>query len=261
MNIFRSFLLRGMSLLGLLFVLRFAASESKENFHGYIDLRAALLVFVAPIFVLILFQKDRFEIRSLIQRIRSMSRLDSSALGQELNGQTEAATGQFGLSRILKFTENHPDSMVSYAGDLVAARFKPEEVARFLTQKIQAEDLLWQAIANAFGFLAKMAPYFGMLATVMGMIKLLENMSDFTKISQSMALAMQGTLYGLVSFTLVYSPIQKYLTGWREQALRRNEMIAKWFVLVAQKADTSYVREELRSMGVSSEFSQMGGNA
>ena len=38
-----------------------------------------------------------------------------------------------------------------------------------------------------FGFLAKMAPYFGMLATVIGMISLLKNMQDFSKISSSMA--------------------------------------------------------------------------
>src|SRR6185437_8285523 len=106
---------------------------------------------------------------------------------EDLAKNTPLARGQFGFSHTLKMAENHPDALVKYAGDLYSAKFTAEEMEDLLVRRIQAEDNQWQNLCSAFGFLAKMAPYFGMLAPVIGMVKLLENLTDFTKISGSMA--------------------------------------------------------------------------
>jgi flagellar motor component MotA len=166
---------------------------------------------------------------------------------EELERNTGMARGQYGYSHLLKMTESHLDSTVRYAGEIFSARFSTEELAQLLMRRLEAEDAQWQTAYSAFGFLAKMAPYFGMMATVIGMVKLLENMSDFSGISTNMALAMQGTLYGLVSFLLIYSPMQRFFQEVRIQIMKRNEMVVKWFILISEQADPTFIQKELRS--------------
>jgi flagellar motor component MotA len=233
--------------LGLAATLGIAFSEAGSTYRGYFDLRAGLLVFAAPVLVLTLFQKQPLRLRSLVARLSRLRSQTPEDLGSELSRNSAAARGQYGFSHVARFSEGHADPLVRYAGALYSSRFDGDEIARLLTQRIQAEDSEWQAVGAALGFLTKMAPYFGMLATVIGMIKLLENMNDFTRISGSMALAMQGTLYGLLSFTLLYSPLQRYVTGCRDEALKRNELVARWFVLLAEQADPAYIERDMGS--------------
>lgn len=253
MKFTRKLLIKTIALIAIAATLKITFSTTLDQGHGYVDVRAALLVFGMPLFVLILFDKGGVQWRSLLNRVREAMNLETESLRQQLEEQTSNVTGQYASSHILKLTESHSDSFVRYAGGLVTARFHPEELSQLLSQKIEAEDLEWQGFAETLSFLAKMAPYFGMLATVVGMVRLLENMNDFSKISGSMALAMQGTLYGLISFTLVYSPILKMLSSWRDHVRQRNEMIAHWFVLIASKADSAFIREDLKSTSFQAE--------
>jgi biopolymer transport protein ExbB/TolQ len=221
------------------------SNQAGQAFHGGLDLRAGLLVFVAPVLVSIFYSSDRFPLGWALARWQEQRKMPNEHLARALSEATEAALGTYGASRILRLTEDANDSFLAYAGEIHATRFKREEMAHLLMRRIEQEDRAFQELSASLGFLAKMAPYFGMLATVIGMIQLLGNMSDFTKISGGMALAMQGTLYGLVSFTLLYSPLQKLVLGFRSRFEKRNELIARWFVLVADRADVAFIRHEL----------------
>ncbi|MGZ3698635.1 MAG: MotA/TolQ/ExbB proton channel family protein [Bdellovibrionota bacterium] len=241
------------ALAGLALVLVIAFSHVTDGFHGFIDLRAALLVLFAPVLLLVLFQSESPEWGFLIQRVKELSKQDTRALSRTLDENVEKAVGQYGASFIHNLGESSSDSFVRHAATLYSSRFKDQELARLLAKRIETEDQDWQILLQTFSFLAKMAPYFGMLATVIGMVKLLENLSDFSKISSHMALAMQGTLYGLISFTLIYSPVQKWISGLRSRTYQRNSLIARWFVLVSQRSESAYIREEVRSSRISSE--------
>jgi flagellar motor component MotA len=257
----RNFLIKAIALISLILVFRLANQDTETTTQSAIDHRAALLVFIAPICVFVFFQKESLRLSFILKRIRELFQKDTDSLSLELEKSTLQARGQYGYSYMTKMSENHPDSTVRYAGEIFSARFSSQEMAQLLMQKIQTEESYWQNICSSIGFLAKMAPYFGMLATVLGMIKLLENMSDFSHISASMALAMQGTLYGLVSFTVFYSPLQRYFSELKNQILRRNEMIARWFVSVTQQIDPAYIQQEVRSLHVSHESESNGASA
>lgn len=244
----RNLMVRVGALLTIVCIMVFSFSDSEEIFRGYLDIKAALLVFLTPIFVSLVFQREKLYWREALRRIMEIRNQESPRLSRELQEAIQTSNGNYSLSSIAQLSEGHTDSFLKYAGLLFASRFSPEEIGGILTQRIEAEDTHWQSISNFFGFLAKMAPYFGMLATVVGMVKLLQNMNDYTKISGGMALAMQGTLYGLISFTMVYSPLQRFFNGYRDLVYKRNEMITRWIVLLSQKADPHFIREGLKSM-------------
>jgi flagellar motor component MotA len=218
---------------------------------SYIDVKAALLVFVMPWLVLMIFRKDRISFRLLFSRMKETREVSNDQLVTEMLGLTDQIARGGIRGDLIKLADSHGDSYMRYAAGLFNSKFETEELSSLLSQRMQREDEAWQGLNLVFGFLAKMAPYFGMLATVIGMIHLLENMQDFNNISSSMALALQGTLYGLVSFTMVFSPIQKWVSGFREATFKRNSMVAQWFLLLSAQRDPALIRANLEVESVS----------
>lgn len=239
-------ILQVLSLGGLIAVLFFAFSSASHQAHSVVDLRAALLVLLAPLFVVVIFAKDPVSWKTVRNRVLNLRKQPCDRLTEELIRATKEFQNGQTISGAVTIAERSSDEFLRFGGNLLAARFDRATMAELLTKKIAAEDSQWQALYNLAGFLAKMAPYFGMLATVVGMIQVLNNMTDFSRISGSMALAMQGTLFGLMSFTLIYSPIQKSIRGYRDLVFRRNEMIADWLLAIAANADTLAIEQGLR---------------
>jgi chemotaxis protein MotA len=68
--------------------------------------------------------------------------------------------------------------------------------------------------------LGKYAPAFGMLGTIIGLVVMLKNMDDPSKIGPGMALALITTFYGSVLLNVVWGPLADKL------ALRSNEELA-----------------------------------
>jgi len=223
-----------------------------ENVKTAIDLPAFLLVCFQPILILVVFQKEHLPLFSLLKRFREIWKVDNHGIAAYLQKQSEACTGPQGVTNLLKATDGHSDSTLRYAGELIGMQFSSEEIEHLLEERAENEEAFWGSVGTAVSFLAKMAPYFGMFATVIGMIQLLGNMDDFTKISGSMAMALQGTLFGIGTFVLIYSPMQNFLTGLRKQIRERNELIREWVVLAVQKTDATFLSQKVGLSSVSS---------
>ncbi len=104
---------------------------------------------------------------------------------------------------------------------------------------------MYKRAERDFSYLGKMAPYFGMVATVLGMIRVLKTISDFTNISAHVGTAMAGTLYGLFMFVLVYSPLAKAMASYREELMKRNELIGRWLQFTLERQDAAFIMEDL----------------
>lgn len=236
---------RLLGLAGIATILYLVSQDMAWMHLSWIDLKAALLVFVTPWFVLMAFRKERVSLRTVFSRIQESRDVQNDDLVAQMASLT-AQIQQGGIrSDLAKMSDDHKDSFVRYCASVYSSKFESHELATLMQQKIEKEDEAWQGLNLVFGFLAKMAPYFGMLATVIGMIHLLRNMQDMAKISSGMALALQGTLYGLVSFTLVFSPLQKWVSGFRESLYRRNSLVAHWFLMVSEGRDPALIRANL----------------
>jgi flagellar motor component MotA len=235
---------RLIGLVGIVAIFIFVAQESAPLFH-WLDIKAALLVFLTPWFVLMAFRKDRVSLSGLFSRLQENRDLHFEALVSQMLDLTKKLEQGGARAELLELSEKSPDRFLRYCAGIYSAKFKSEELSALMQQKIEREDETWQGLNLVFGFLAKMAPYFGMLATVMGMMHLLKNMQDFSKISSGMALALQGTLYGLISFVLIYSPLQKWCTGFREIIYRRNSLVANWFLMASEQKEPALIRATL----------------
>jgi chemotaxis protein MotA len=68
------------------------------------------------------------------------------------------------------------------------------------------------------------SPIFGLMGTTMGLINMLGELNDPSKIGPHLAAAMTATLYGLITSNVIYTPIADKLTRLHDSEMLNNEM-------------------------------------
>ena len=74
---------------------------------------------------------------------------------------------------------------------------------------------------------ALLSPAFGMIGTLIGLVKMLGNMDDPTAIGPSMAVALLTTLYGSLIANVVALPLTKKVKSRSDQEIQEKEIIAQ----------------------------------
>lgn len=94
-----------------------------------------------------------------------------------------------------------------------------------------------------FKGMGSMAPAFGMIGTLIGLVQMLANMSDPSKIGPAMAVALLTTLYGSIIANLFCLPIADKLFLRSEQE-QRNKIIIIEAAIAMNRGVSSMVLEE-----------------
>ncbi len=103
---------------------------------------------------------------------------------------------------------------------LVLQRAPDEATRAAFTELRHAELSQWQPAVSNWEMLAKLAPSFGMVGTITGMIQLFKGMGeDDLNIGAALSLALLATLYGVSFGAGVAGPIGHYLRGLLDERL------------------------------------------
>ena len=86
----------------------------------------------------------------------------------------------------------------------------------------EARHMTWISLVNQW---AGLAPGFGMMGTVVGLIGMLRNMEDKSAIGPNMAVALITTLYGSLMANWIIGPIAQKLIGHNAAEMRTKEMV------------------------------------
>ena len=103
---------------------------------------------------------------------------------------------------------------------LVLSRAPEEATRAAFTELRHAELSRWQPAVGNWELLAKLAPSFGMVGTITGMIQLFRNMGeDSMNLGSAISLALLATLYGVAFGAGVAGPIGHFLRGLLDERL------------------------------------------
>ena len=102
------------------------------------------------------------------------------------------------------------------------------------------EAKVWE---TAGGF----APTIGILGAVLGLIHVMENLTDPSKLGAGIAVAFVATVYGVGSANLVLLPLSKKLHGRIDDELSRRELILEGVVGIQSGINPYYLEQRLRS--------------
>lgn len=88
---------------------------------------------------------------------------------------------------------------------------EPEEVERVMRQEIHSTSERHQQGALVLRKMAEVAPAMGLIGTLIGLVQMLGNLDDPSKIGPAMALALLTTMYGATMAYAFFSPLASKL--------------------------------------------------
>ena len=124
--------------------------------------------------------------------------------------------------------------------------YKPEEVLQFLEHSIQRRYDQELIDYYVFRTMAKTAPAFGMVGTLVGLIFMLQKLGgDPKNLGPFLAVALITTFYGLILANLVFGPMGNKLLHHAELNMRIGRMIYDGVSFILQKQHPVFIKDQL----------------
>lgn len=119
----------------------------------------------------------------------------------------------------------------------------PDLIEAVMTNDLETIESRHAEGKALFENIGKYAPAFGMIGTLIGLVIMLQNMSDPSKIGPAMAVALLTTLYGALAANLVALPMADKL-GLRSRQEMLLKMITIKGVMAIQSGDNPRIVEQ-----------------
>lgn len=132
------------------------------------------------------------------------------------------------------------------AVNVAIAAGESKETRRLLESEIRQLRLRRQEDANILRTMGTLSPMFGLLGTLLGMIRVLEQISSPTKIGPAMALALSSAFVGIAFANLVCVPVAGQLRLRAMEETLSLEMIMEGVLDIAAGKPPSLVELHLR---------------
>lgn len=130
-----------------------------------------------------------------------------------------------GLLILDRDIEHLEDPFLQNGLQLAVDGFKKESLDSILTDEIKSRERQVEISINVLNSMSTYAPAFGMIGTVIGMVLMLQNISDPESLGAGLSVALLTTLYGTVLSNMILGPLGGKLSYLSELDLNRKEMV------------------------------------
>ncbi len=139
------------------------------------------------------------------------------------------------------------DAFLARAVRLVVDGYDPSAIESRLTDEMEATDARHASSRQVLESLGRLCPAFGMVGTLIGLIIMLRNMGDPSRIGPGMAVALLTTLYGLVLAYGVFVPLGQKLANRNDRELLNKTIVLKGVLAIQAGDNPRVVEEKLRA--------------
>ncbi|MDD5457226.1 MAG: MotA/TolQ/ExbB proton channel family protein [Candidatus Margulisbacteria bacterium] len=150
-----------------------------------------------------------------------------------------------GKMAIVKDLDNISDPFLKHGIQLIADKVPTEQVSELLRDEIQATINRHYLGQVYFDVMAKYAPGFGLLGTLIGLIMLLQNLKEPETIGPNMGMAMVATFYGVLLANLVFTPLAGRLEILSDEEAMVKEMILVGIIAISREDAPLIVKEKM----------------
>jgi len=139
------------------------------------------------------------------------------------------------------------DKFLSFGINLVISGYTGPEVREILANTVETTYHRNLVPAEILKSMANNAPAFGMIATLIGLVIMLDQMSDPSKIGPGMAVGLMGTLYGVMFARLILMPTASKVQQREEIVRFRKFLVAEGLALLAERRNPRYIQDKMNS--------------
>lgn len=122
----------------------------------------------------------------------------------------------------------------------------PERIRELMEVEINTFEDEWRQSAKIWESAGGYSPTIGILGAVMGLIHVMENLSDPTKLGSGIAVAFVATIYGVGLANLIYLPIAGKLKYYIMRMVASKEMLIDGLVGIAVGDNPRIIEGRLR---------------
>lgn len=140
------------------------------------------------------------------------------------------------------------DQFLAFGVNLVISGYSGPEVRQLMENQLETAFQRRTVPTEILKYMASNAPAFGMLATLVGLVIMLDNMgTDPSKLGPGMAVGLLGTLYGVLFARLILMPAANK-AHQRESIVRfRCMLVAEGLALLAERKSPRFIQDAMNS--------------
>ncbi len=138
------------------------------------------------------------------------------------------------------------DPFLKRAMSLAVETMNPKSVEETLEQEIITYEQQKKRAAKVFETAGGFAPTIGIIGAVIGLIKVMENLSDPARLGPGIAVAFVATVYGVGSANLLLLPMSKKLINKLNSELRFREMIVEGVMGILSGTNPYHLEERVK---------------
>ncbi len=198
---------------------------------GAVLLQTRVPVFMRAMRLLgVVFMPPRRPLRPAIEKIVEWS-------------NTARKEGLLGLEDV---AETEPDLFVRKGMQLLVDGNEPDEIRRTLEVELDARERADLAAAKVFEAMGGYSPTIGIIGAVMGLIHVMQNLADPSRLGSGTATAFVATIYGVGLANLLLLPLANKLKAHTHSESTYRELIIEGLVAIAEGENPRNIENRLQ---------------
>ena len=216
--------------------------------HSIIQFTAAVIVFGGT-FGAVFISFPFHEVIGAFQGIKKIIKeppQDPYKIIKQITNYTNKARKE-GILSLEKEVRNVEDSFLKKSLTMAVDGVEPNMIREVMEKELEYIDEHGKGSGKVFKSAGGYAPTIGILGAVLGLIHVMENLNDPSKLGAGIATAFVATVYGVGSANLLFLPIASKLELRHRHEMIIKEMILEGIVSVSMGENPRLIEEKLVS--------------
>jgi chemotaxis protein MotA len=154
---------------------------------------------------------------------------------------------QSGLLALEPLLVREYDSFTRQGLQMLVDGAEPEMIRSVMEVELDTRERADLAAAKVFEGMGIYAPTLGIIGAVMGLMAVMQNLTDPSKLGHGIAAAFVATIYGIGSANLFFLPVSAKLKSTIAERVRGQEMLIEGLTAIAQGENPRHIEAKLRS--------------
>ncbi|MCR4781990.1 MAG: motility protein A [Lachnospiraceae bacterium] len=152
-----------------------------------------------------------------------------------------------GLLALDEATQGIEDPFLRKGIMLVVDGTDPDLVRGILETELSAIEGRHKKVTGVLDRVGEMGPAWGMIGTLIGLIIMLQNMSDAASIGPAMAVALITTMYGSLLANWIFGPLSEKLKDNTSHELMMKEVVVEGILSIQAGENPRVIEEKLKT--------------
>lgn len=173
-------------------------------------------------------------------------KVDFPALIKEIVGFATKARKE-GVIILEKEAKNASDLLLTMGLEAVADGADPSLVQGMMENQITQLDEKVTKASKVYESAGAYSPTFGIIGAVLGLIQVMQNLSDPSKLGAGIAVAFVATVYGLFVANLIFIPVSTRLKANYQQVILGKEIMLEGILAIQAGESPALIERKLNS--------------